>query len=138
MALVDTTVAMQGANYLAAKRAQRWRAYLLQLAGFRVVYQVLPPANTQSVVGFEQLAVAYRGTAAVGVHPMEAETARGLFAYLLAAQLIEPLVPYDPKRPTALHERTALHGGLWRLPYQPNSVWTAAWLLGKANLFTKR
>lgn len=97
LALVDSSVSMQGANYLAAKRAQRWRAYLLQLAGFRVVYQVLPPANTKSVVGFEQLAVAYRGTAAVGINPMEAETARGLYAFLLAAQLVEAPADLRPK-----------------------------------------
>jgi hypothetical protein len=127
LAVIDPTSSVQGSSYALAKRSQRWRAYLANSQGVKVSYVVSPPARTRSVLGFRALNATYRGASKFGLQPFSVEEA----TLATTAMLVRDLHGTMPQRgATALHTESAIHGGLWRLIYQPSQVWNRATLLG--------
>lgn len=134
LALIDPTSTLQGSSYAFAKRTQRWRAYLANSQGVKVSYAVAPPARTKSVLNFRILRATYRGAAKFGMQPFTVADATAASTALLVRDLHGPM----PQRgSTSLHTENAIHGGLWRLIYLPQSVWNKATLLGWLGMFTR-
>jgi hypothetical protein len=135
LALLDPTSSFQGPSYALAKRSQRWRAYLANSQGVKVSYAVSPPAKTYSVLSFRALNATYRGAPRFGLQPFEVADA----AIAATAVLLRDLHgPMHSRGSTSLHTDNAVHGGLWRLSYPAESVWTRATVLGWKGLFTRR
>jgi hypothetical protein len=85
-----------------------------------VSFAVAPPTRTKSVLSNRLLAAVYAGAHLFGVEVFEPATASKLMAVLLVHQL---------RRPRAAAAETwrdeaacAVHGGLWRTPYDPRSA----------------
>ena len=135
LALRDFAAAKQGPNYLMAKRAQRWRAYLAALQDRQVAYLVTPPARTHSVLSHRILKATYKGAPQFGLHPFEVGTTKRSSAAVLAHAVAHPMF-YDAQRPTEIHEKWAIHGGIWRVGYEPSSVWVPATIRGLAGLLS--
>ena len=129
LATRDCSSTMQGPNYVMAKRAQRWRAYLSAINGMPVAYCVTPPARTHSVLDFNILHATYRGAPRFGLRPFDVPTTKMLSAATLAYQVENPVV-FDEHDPTALHMKYAVHAGIWRLKYETDSVWVPATVRG--------
>ena len=129
LAIRDCSSEMQGPNYIIAKRAQRWRAYASARMGRKVAYIVTPPARTHSVLDYKILHATYRGAPRFGLQPFGGELTRQLSAASLAYQVENP-VKFDEFDPTAVHLKYAVHAGLWRLQYNPQSIWIAATIRG--------
>ena len=128
--LVDASVQQQGPSYSFSKRTQRWRAYLAHYEGFRVSYQVSPPARTNSVLSHKILRASYQGAPLFGVKPFEVDVAKSASAAVLVRDVLDPSAYSNKDTTTELQCFSAIHGGLWRIPYRPASVWIAATLLG--------
>lgn len=133
----DSIVPQQGPNYLLAKRIQRWRATADRAKGRRVSFHVAPPSRTRSVVRNRLFAAAYAGAGRFGVEVFEPSTAATLMAALLVHDLYadEPLGPPRGERGTAPWQAeayAAVHGGLWRIPYEPRSALGLAAITGLA------
>jgi hypothetical protein len=124
----DAVVTQQGPNYLLAKRLQRWRATTARAAGQTVSFHVAPPTRTRSVVKNRALAAAYGGAHRFGIEVFEPGTANSLMAVLLVHDL-NHAVPAQPV-PWQDEAYAAVHGGLWRGPYDPRSALGLAALLG--------
>jgi hypothetical protein len=135
LALIDCSVEVQGANYLFAKRSQRWRAFLSDAQGVQVAYVVTPPARTSSVLSHRILRASYRGAPHFGFSPFEVGITQTLSAALLIDQL-HHRTHSDPLDPVQLNVSRAVHGGLWRSMYEPSSVWLPATLRGWLGLFS--
>lgn len=130
LALIDSSVQQQGPSYSFSKRTQRWRAYLAHYAGVLVSYAISPPARTESVLRHKILRASYRGAPLFGVKPFGVAEAKSAAALVLARDLNDESKIVPQETTTALHTQSAIHGGLWRLPYRPSSVWLAATILG--------
>jgi len=130
LALIDASVQQQGPSYSFSKRTQRWRAYLAHSSGVLVSYAISPPARTESVLRHKILRASYRGAPLFGVKPFEVLEAKSAAAAILARDLNDESKIVPVQTTTALHTDSAIHGGLWRLPYRPDSVWLAATILG--------
>jgi hypothetical protein len=128
--LIDASVQQQGPSYSFSKRTQRWRAYLAHYAGFRVSYQVSPPARTNSVLRHKILRASYQGAPLFGVKPFEVDVAKSASAACLVRDVLDPNAYSNKDTTTQLQCFSAIHGGLWRIAYRPKSVWIAATLLG--------
>jgi len=128
--LIDASVQQQGPSYSFSKRTQRWRAYLAHYAGFRVSYQVSPPARTNSVLRHKILRASYQGAPLFGVKPFEVDVAKSASAACLVRDALDPNAYSTKDTTTQLQCFSAIHGGLWRIAYRPRSVWIAATLLG--------
>ena len=128
--LIDASVQQQGPSYSFSKRTQRWRAYLAHYAGFRVSYQVSPPARTKSVLSHKILRASYQGAPLFGVKPFEVDVAKSASAACLVRDVLDPNAYSNKDTTTQLQCFSAIHGGLWRIAYRPKSVWIAATLLG--------
>jgi hypothetical protein len=80
------------------------------------------------------LAAAYRGAPRFGVEIFPAETTRALMAALLVHDLRNPAALARPQNsidhPYDLFAHGALHGGIWRLPYEPRSILPLALVRG--------
>lgn len=135
--LVDASVQQQGPSYSFSKRTQRWRAYLAHYAGFRVSYQVSPPARTNSVLRHRILRASYRGAPLFGVMPFEVDVAKSAAAAALIRDVLDEAAYGNKETTTDLQCFSAIHGGLWRLPYKSRSVWIAATLIGLPALLRK-
>ena len=134
LVLLETSIHLQGPSYLFAKRIQRWRAYWAWLRGISVSYQVAPPATTRSVLGASDLLThTYAGAPEFGIEPHPIEFARLECALLLLRDLTDKdAAANNFAAPlTALVTDTAIHGGLWRLPYRQSSVWAPATIWGR-------
>ena len=129
LAIRDCSSTLQGPNYIIAKRAQRWRAFASARSGRNVAYIVTPPARTHSVLDYKILHATYRGAPRFGLQPFGAELTRQLSAASLAYQTEKPVL-FDDLDPTAVHLKYAVHAGLWRLKYNPQSIWVAATVRG--------
>jgi uncharacterized protein (DUF2267 family) len=127
-AIADVLVAQQGPNYALAKRLQRWRGMLAAADGRLVSFNVAPATWTRSVTRNRVLAAAYHGAHRFGIEIFAPETARTLMAALLVHDLHRE--PRPPSHPEALFADGAVHGGLWRRPYDPRSMLPLAALLG--------
>lgn len=125
----DAIVAQQGPNYALAKRLQRWRATVARDAGSTVSMNIAPPTRTRSVLKNRALAAAYAGAYRFGVEVFEPATANTLMAALLVADLNTGGGPAH-ENPWQDEAYAAVHGGLWRAPYQPRSALGLAAVLG--------
>jgi hypothetical protein len=128
--LIDASVQQQGPSYSFSKRTQRWRAYLAYYAGFRVSYQVSPPARTNSVLSHTILRASYQGAPFFGVKPFEVDVAKSASAACLVRDVLDANAYSNKDTTTELQCFSAIHGGLWRIAYRPRSVWVAATLIG--------
>lgn len=127
----DAIVPVQGPNYALAKRIQRWRAASARHAGQRVSFHVAPSTRTRSVVKNRALAAAFAGAHRFGVEVFEPDTANTLMAALLVHDLSTEPVPHA--HPWQDEAYAAVHGGLWRAPYEPRSALGLAAALGYAS-----
>jgi hypothetical protein len=125
----DAIVSQQGPNYALAKRLQRWRATVARDAGGTVSMNIAPPTRTRSVLKNRALAAAYAGAYRFGVEVFEPATANTLMAALLVADLNTGGGPAH-ENPWQDEAYAAVHGGLWRAPYQPRSALGLAAVLG--------
>jgi hypothetical protein len=132
--LNDSLVPQQGPNYARAKRIQRWRALHERGNGRLVSLNVAPATRTRSVLRNRALAAAFAGAGRFGVEVFEPGTSNTLMAALLVHDLRNPAAAANPattlSHPMELFWQGALHGGLWRNPYDPRSVLGLAVVLG--------
>lgn len=132
--IADGLVPIQGPNYALAKALQRWRAVVTREEGAVCSANVAPSTRTMSVVKNRLLAAAYRGAGAFGIEIFEPPTSRALMAALMVHDIRNPAAPAQPTttltHPFELFSHGAVHGGLWRLGYEPRSVLPLALLLG--------
>lgn len=121
--IADSLVLQQGPNYALAKRIQRWRALTTHADDAFGAVQVAPPTRTRSVLKSRVLAAAYAGAAMFGVETFEPATSSALMAALLVHDL---RTHHDHGSPVPLpeHELTAaaVHGGLWRVAWEPRTA----------------
>jgi hypothetical protein len=125
----DALVRQQGPNYALSKRVQRWRATAARAGGTSVSMNIAPPTRTRSVLKNRALAAAYAGAHHFGVEAFDPSTANTLMAALLVADLHTHGGPTHD-HPWQDEAYAAIHGGLWRCPYQPRSVLPLAAVLG--------
>ena len=122
----DSLVPIQGPNYALSKSLQRWRAMVSRDDGIVSSANVAPASNTASVTKNKILAAVYRGAPAFGIEIFEPETTRVLMAALLVHDLRNPTAEAKPSvdevHPFDLFIEGAIHGGIWRLPYEPRSI----------------
>jgi hypothetical protein len=140
--IFDASASRQGPSYLLAKHSEKWRALVSAKRGNLVSFTVAPPATTRSVLGVKIIENTYRGLARFGVEPFDASVARRSMALILLRSLHDPASPASPKNSVgnqvALVSATAIHGGIWRLGYHPDSIWVPATLLGWITKKTRR
>jgi hypothetical protein len=136
LAVIDPTSSVQGSSYALAKRVQRWMAYQQQVADRKVIYTVLPPAYTDSVLSHRILRASYHGAPHFGLFPCKTDIAVSLAACLLLSELNSP-VSIDKGNPTAIYSHLAVHGGLWRSIYKPKDLWRVATVRGIFGYFKK-
>lgn len=136
LAVIDPTSSLQGSSYALAKRVQRWLAYQQQVAVRKVIYTVLPPAYTDSVLSHRILRASYHGAPHFGLFPYKTDSAVSLAACLLLSELNTP-ISIDKGNPTAIYSRLAVHGGLWRSIYKPSDLWRVATVRGIFGYFKK-
>jgi hypothetical protein len=129
--ICDSIVPAQGPNYVLAKRIQRWRAAVARRDGHTVSFHVAPSTRTRSVVKNRALAAAFAGAHRFGVEVFDPDTANTLMAALLVHDLNTEPVPHD--HPWQDEAHAAVHGGLWRAPYEPRSALGLAAALGYAS-----
>jgi hypothetical protein len=128
----DSLIPQQGPNYALAKRIQRWRAAVARDAGTTVSFHVAPSTRTRSVVSNRALRAAFDGAHHFGVEVFEPATSSTLLAALLVHDL--NTAPAPAAHPWQDEARTAVHGGLWRTPYEPRSVLPIAAVRGLLHL----
>lgn len=129
----DASSVRQGSSYLLAKHSEKWRAMVAARQGNLVSYTVAPPAATRSVLSVKILNYTYKGLARFGVHPFSAQATSRALALLLLRNLNDPASPAAPQNSVnqvALVSATAIHGGVWRMAYRPESIWVVATVLG--------
>lgn len=128
--IADSLVPVQGPNYALAKRIQRWRATVARQDGATVSFHVAPATRTRSVVKNRALAAAYAGAHRFGVEVFDPGTAN----VLMAALLVHDLMAGRPEHAHPWQDEAwaAVHGGLWRAPYEPRSALGLAAVLGYA------
>lgn len=124
----DSLVPVQGPNYALAKRIQRWRASVARRDGQQVSLNIAPSTRTRSVVKNRALAAAFAGASRFGVEVFEPDTANTLMAALLVRDLVAGAPQHD--HPWLDEAEAAVHGGLWRAPYEPRSALGLAAVLG--------
>lgn len=132
--IADNLVVRQGPSYALAKRMQRWRASVAREEGTAASLNIAPPTRTHSVVKNRMFALAYAGMGRFGLEVFEPETSNALMAGMLVHDLrnlrssAHPHVALD--HPLDLFVDGANPGGMWRCPYEPNSIMAAAAVAG--------
>ena len=130
----NALVPIQGPNYALAKAIQRWRAIAAREDGAISSATVAPASRTKSVVKNRLLAAAYKGAPSFGLEIFEPRTAKVLTAALLVRDLRDTSSAAHPDTPLGhpydLFVEGALHGGMWRLPYEARTVLPLALLRG--------
>ena len=133
-AIFDASSVRQGSSYLLAKHSEKWRALVAARQGHLTSFTVAPPARTRSVLRVKILAKTYRGLPRFAVEPFDAKTTSRAMALILLRNLHDPAAPAAPrnsaKSPLAMVSATAIHGGVWRLGYHPETIWVPATALG--------
>ncbi len=130
--IADCLVPQQGPNYALAKRIQRWRGCAAARDGQEVSFHVAPSTRTRSVLKNRALAAAFAGAHRFGVEVFDPSTSNTLMAALLVHDLVQGRPPAD--HPWQDEAYAAVHGGIWRAPYEPRSALGLAALLGFANV----
>jgi len=125
--IIDSIEAVQGPNYILAKRLQHWRSIVAHHDGHQVSTNVSPTTATESVMLKSSIVAAIGG-----MHifkPMEVffqELSMTVMAALLIHDLRNPESAAQPSatlhHPLCLLQRTSFHGGLWRCPYTMTSI----------------
>ena len=137
--IADNLVVRQGPNYALAKRMQRWRATVAREQGATASLNIAPPTRTVSVVKNRAFALAYAGMSRFGLEVFDPEASNALMAAMLVHDLRNPASSANPgialSHPLDLFVDGANPGGMWRCPYEPNSIMTAAAVAG---LFERR
>jgi hypothetical protein len=132
--LYDGIVPAQGPNYALAKRIQKWRAVLARAQGHRVSANVAPSTATASVLTRRDFKAAFAGAGHYGAEIFEPDTTNAVMAALLIHDLRASGGVSDPAtaltHPLELFTDCAVHGGLWRAPYQLRSVLEIAAIRG--------
>lgn len=131
LAVFDYSAQRQGSSYLFAKRIERWRANVAEADGIKTWFQVAPPAQTHSTLDYKIVRAAYRGLTRLGFTAFEAWMLRDLLCSMLIGSLKGQMQRDE------LSE-TAIHGGIWRLPYDPQTVWLPAAGIGWVELLRNR
>jgi hypothetical protein len=137
--VADNLVPQQGPNYALAKRMQRWRATVAREQGVTASLNIAPPTRTASVLKNRAFSLAYAGMSRFGLEVFDPAASNALMAAMLVHDLRNPSSSAHPG--TALDHPLdhfvdgANPGGMWRCPYEPNSVMTAAAVAG---LFERR
>ena len=126
--ICDSLVPIQGPNYALAKQIQRWRAVVARSAGTTVSFHVAPATRTRSVTQQRLLAAVYSGVHHFGLEIFAPATANTLMAALLVHDLNSP--PARHEHPWQDEAHQAVHGGLWRTPYDTRSALGLAAILG--------
>jgi len=110
--------AVQGPNYLLAKRIQIWRSILAKREGCIVSSNVAPSTATISVTQNKSIALAYKGMHNFGIEVFQQSTTNALMAALLLHDLLDKASPANPAvklvHPLELQARNACHGGAQR------------------------
>ena len=129
--LLNGLVHLQGPSYALAKQLQLWRCLLAAAAKETVVPIVAPGTRTQSVVSSPEAAAALEGMPHVAPPIVNFDVASS--STLLTAILLHKLEvpPKATQHPLELFWDGAVHGGIWRCPYQMESVGVASYLYGK-------
>ena len=132
--LYDGIVPAQGPNYALAKRIQKWRAVSARARGHRVSANVAPSTATASVLTRRDFKAAFAGAGHYGAEIFTPDTCNAVMAALLIHDLRAGDTAADPAaqlaHPLTLFIDCAVHGGLWRAPYQLRSVLEIAALRG--------
>ncbi len=131
--IADCLVPQQGPNYALAKRLQRWRACVERAEGRQVSFHVAPATRTRSVVKNRALAAAFAGAHRFGVEVFDPSTSNTLMAALLVHDLMATSGAVVREHPWQDEANAAVHGGLWRAPYEPRSALGLAAVLGYAS-----
>jgi hypothetical protein len=139
LGIADSLVVQQGPNYALAKRMQRWRALVSHATGAFGAVHVAPPTRTRSVLKNRVLAAAYAGAPMFGIETFEPATSRTLMAALLVHDLRMHGQGTARAGPAAEHELTAaaVHGGLWRVQWEPRTALPLAVLRGAPALLRR-
>jgi len=110
--------AVQGPNYLLAKRIQIWRSILAKREGCIVSSNVAPSTATISVTQNKSIALAYKGMHNFGIEVFQQSTTNALMTALLLNDLMDEASPANPAvklpHPLELQARNACHGGAQR------------------------
>jgi len=110
--------AVQGPNYLLAKRIQIWRSILARREGCVVSSNVAPSTATISVTQNKSIALAYKGMHNFGIEVFQQETTNSLMTAVLLNDLMDKTSPANPNvklgHPLELQARNACHGGAQR------------------------
>jgi hypothetical protein len=137
--VADNLIGQQGPNYALAKRMQRWRATVAREEGLTASLNIAPPTRTRSVVKNRSFALAYAGMSRFGLEVFDPPASNTLMAAMLVHDLRNPASSAHPGTPLAhpldLFIDGANPGGMWRCPYEPTSILTAAAIAG---LFERR
>ena len=124
--LFDGLITQQGPNYALAKRIQQWRALRTKESGGWVSINVAPATRTQSVVNSSMLEAAYGGSHRFGLRVFTPQASRQVMAALLVHDLRNEASVANPdvqlENAMDLFASEAVHGGMWRAPYEPRSV----------------
>merc|ERR1712039_1043008 len=125
--IIDSIEAVQGPNYILAKRLQHWRSIVARHDGHQVSTNVSPTTATESVMLKSSIVAAIGG-----MHifkPMEVvfqELSMTVMAALLIHDLRNTESAAQPSsvlsHPLTLLQKTSFHGGLWRCPYTMTSI----------------
>ena len=129
--LLNGLVHLQGPSYALAKQMQLWRCVLAAAANETVIPIVAPGTRTESVVHSPEAAAALEGIQAVAPPNVcfDIATSSTLLAAILLSKLQEPAKRTDC--PLELFWDGAVHGGIWRCPYDSRSYGIASYLYGK-------
>ena len=137
--VADNLVPQQGPNYALAKRMQRWRATVAREHGVRASLNIAPPTRTASVLKNRAFSLAYAGMSRFGLEVFDPAASNALMAAMLVHDLRNPASSANPgtslQHPLDHFVDGANPGGMWRSPYEPNSVMSAAAVAG---LFERR
>merc|ERR1712087_801429 len=125
--IIDSIEAVQGPNYILAKRLQHWRSIVARHNGHQGSTNVSPTTATESVMLKSSIVAAIGG-----MHifkPMEVvfqELSMTVMAALLIHDIKNPGSAAQPSsallHPLSLLQKTSFHGGLWRCPYTMTSI----------------
>lgn len=124
--IVDSTITQQGPNYALAKRLQQWRATVSRADGRHAVMNIAPSTTTRSVVSNPALAAGFAGADLFNVEVFAPETTNALMAALWVHELRYEKAASGAgtvlDHPYELFMDSAIHGGLWSVPYLPRTV----------------
>jgi len=128
--LVDGLSVAQGPNYALAKRMQHWRAQIEFEAGATVSSMVAPSTATISVIHNKTFAWAYGGMPYFKYEIFKQETTNAVMAAMLMHDVLNTAGPknavnrkkFEILNSLELFSTQAVHGGLWRSPYNVNSL----------------